>query len=180
MTCIIGVEVGDKVVIGGDIQGSGRNNKIVHTQPKVFKNGDMGFGYTSSYRFGQIIEHSMTKDFVPTTQSQIYPWLVKEFVPHCQNELEKGKLNGGGNCLIGVQGQLWELQSDFSILRSVNGINAVGSGYEYALGAMHTYLKDRDIRNMTTDEVIPLIHKAMETVSTFCPTVGSACTTIVI
>lgn len=180
MTCIVGVEVGDKVVLAGDIQGSGGNNKIIHTQPKVFKNGDMGFGYTTSYRFGQIIEHSITKEFVPNSSDLIYPWLVKEFVPHCRKSLQEGGYDGGGTCLMGVKGQLWELQGEFSILRSTKGFNAVGSGYEYALGAMDILFSQVNLSKLTPEEVIPMLSNVMETVSTYCPTVGSDCVAIVV
>lgn len=180
MTCIVGVEVGNKVVLAGDIQGSGGNNKIVHTQPKVFKNGEMGFGYTTSYRFGQLIEHSVTKEFVPSSEEMIYPWLIKEFVPHCKKTLQEGGYDGGGNCLIGVKGQLWELQGEFSVLRSTKGFNAVGSGYEYALGAMDTIFSKRDRNMMSVEEVVSVLKDVMVTVSTYCPTVGSDCVAIVV
>lgn len=180
MTCIVGVEVGNKVVLAGDIQGSGGNNKVIHTQPKVFKNGKMGFGYTTSYRFGQLIEHSITKEFVPESPDLIYPWLIKEFVPHCQKTLETGGYSGGGNALIGVNGQLWELQGEFSILRSTKGFNAVGSGYEYALAAMHTHFNGVDLSKELPESVIPVLREVMETVSTYCPTVGSDCVAIIV
>lgn len=38
--------------------------------------------------------------------------------------------------LMGINGELWELQSDFSILRTKNGYASVGSGCEVAKGVL--------------------------------------------
>jgi ATP-dependent protease HslVU (ClpYQ) peptidase subunit len=178
MTCIVGVEVGGKVVITGDIQGSGYNTKIIHTQPKVFNNSGMAFGYTTSYRFGQIIEHSINKEFLPSTDDQVYPWLVKEFVPHCKKVLTESGYTEGGTCLIGIRGQLWRLESDFAVLRSVNGFDAVGSGQEFALGALSTYMGMQ--RFESVEDVVEITSKVIKSVSDHCPTVGSDSTSIVV
>lgn len=178
MTCIVGVEVDGKVVITGDIQGSAPNVKIVHTQPKVFTNSGMAFGYTTSYRFGQIIEHSIDKGFLPARDDQVYPWLVKEFVPHCKKVLYDGGYDSGGTCLIGIRGQLWRLESDFSVLRSVKGFDAVGSGCEFALGALSTYMSMGTYN--TADDVVHISASVIKSVSDHCPTVGSDSTSIVV
>jgi len=178
MTCIVGVEIDGKVVITGDIQGSGHNTKIVHTQPKVFTNSGMAFGYTTSYRFGQIIEHSIDKGFLPSSDDQVYPWLVKEFVPHCKKVLREGDYDAGGTCLIGIRGQLWRLEDDFAVLRSVIGFDAVGSGQEFALGALSTYMKMQMVSSV--DDVVRLSSKVIESVSEHCPSVGRDSTSIVV
>lgn len=177
MTCIIGIEYKDKVYIGGDIQATGGNHKVVHTQPKVYKIGDMIIGYSGSYRFGQLLETGLSDPFIPAKGYSTYKWLVNVIVPEVVNILESGGYFGdedsvdspsisGGNCLIGVTDELWELQDDFSLLRSVRGYNAVGSGHEYALAATEA-LKDQ----FKTPE--PLMQKVMSIVNMHCPSVGS-------
>lgn len=178
MTCIVGVEVGNKVVITGDVQGSGGNSKIFHTQPKVFEKSGIIFGYTTSYRFGQIIEHSIDKGFLPSSSEDVYPWLVKEFVPHCKKVLAESGYDGGGVCLIGIKGQLWRLEGNFAVLRSVKGFDAVGSGSEYALGAMDVYLSDSKYDD--TESVIGMTSNVIKSVSYHCPTVGSDSTSCVL
>jgi ATP-dependent protease HslVU (ClpYQ) peptidase subunit len=145
MTCIVGFEYADRVYIGGDLQGTGYNNKVVHHQPKVFVRNGVAFGYTTSYRFGQLLEHALPDPIVPDKVEEVYPWLIKVLVPAIKTVLKDNDYEGGGNCLIGVKGQLWELQNDYSVLRSVNGYAAVGSGYEYANGAMYAHLPSKPL-----------------------------------
>jgi ATP-dependent protease HslVU (ClpYQ) peptidase subunit len=174
MTCIVGVEHNNKVFIGGDLQGSGWNHKIVHTQPKVFNKRGVIFGYTTSYRFGQILEHNLTDPVVPENPDEIYRWLVTAVVPDIRNILKENGYGGttekGGNALIGVRGQLWEIQDDFSVLRSVNGYAAVGSGQEYANASLSTAFKI--IRNPSQEECMKIMKLAIYTAGKFCPTVG--------
>lgn len=57
MTCIIGIETKDgKVILGGDNLGSDGHTSSLYAQSKIFKHSGMIFGYTSSFRFGQLVE----------------------------------------------------------------------------------------------------------------------------
>ena len=76
MTCIVGLESNGKVYIAGDIQGTGGNSKVIHTQPKVFNKKGVLFGYTTSYRFGQILEHNLQDPVVPEKDEDVYRWLI--------------------------------------------------------------------------------------------------------
>jgi ATP-dependent protease HslVU (ClpYQ) peptidase subunit len=170
MTCIVGCEHAGKVLIGGDLQGTGCNSKTVHTQPKVFSKSGVIFGYTTSYRFGQIIEHNLPDPVVPEDEHDVYRWLITNLIPAIQAALKAREYDKGGNCLIGVKGQLWELQDDFSVLRSVKGYGAVGSGYEYALGSL--YVTMNVIQPNTRQEYEKAIRNAINAAATFSPSVG--------
>jgi ATP-dependent protease HslVU (ClpYQ) peptidase subunit len=140
---------------------------VVHHQPKVFVRNGVAFGYTTSYRFGQLLEHALPDPIVPDKVEEVYPWLIKVLVPAIKTVLKDNDYEGGGNCLIGVKGQLWELQNDYSVLRSVNGYAAVGSGYEYANGAMYAQLSR--VGPKSPEELVRL---AIEAAGTFSPSVG--------
>jgi ATP-dependent protease HslVU (ClpYQ) peptidase subunit len=172
MTCIVGLEYHGKVHIGGDLQGTGWNNKIKHDQPKVFVRNGIAFGYTTSYRFGQLLEHVLPDPIVPANPDEIYPWLIKVLVPSIKDTLKDAGYEGGGNCLIGVKSTLWELQNDYSILRSVNGYASVGSGYEYANGAMYAMLTKLKGQALTDEGAQDLVELAIEAAGTFSPSVG--------
>jgi ATP-dependent protease HslVU (ClpYQ) peptidase subunit len=167
MTCIVGMEYQGSVILAGDIQGTGWNSKVVHTQPKVFALGGVGFGYTTSYRFGQIIEHAMKAPVVPDAKDQVYRWLITVLIPDIAEALKKANFEGGGNCLIGVKGQLWELQPDFSVIRSTLGYAAVGSGTEYALGSMF------NAAPKSSRAAVATVRNAVRCAGTFCPSVGT-------
>jgi ATP-dependent protease HslVU (ClpYQ) peptidase subunit len=171
MTCIVGLEVQDKVILAGDIQGTGWNSKVVHTQPKVFNKKGIIFGYTTSYRFGQILEHNLCDPVVPDDDNDIYRWLITVLVPNIRDTLKEWGLDGGGNCLIGVKSQLWEMQNDFSVLRSIKGYGAVGSGCEYAMGSLATSI---NVNKPTTIESCSKAVKiAIQVAGTFSPSVGT-------
>lgn len=179
MTCIVGVEYKNTVLIGGDIQGTGGNNKVIHTQPKVFNKSGVVFGYTSSYRFGQLIEHALEEPIVPDNITDIYRWLTSVLVPKLHISMKSGwYVDGdspeGGNCLIGVKNQLWELQEDWSVLRSVRGYMAVGSGCEYALGSMLTSMESLNLK--TREHYVEAVKRAVYAAGTFSPSVGTDCT----
>jgi ATP-dependent protease HslVU (ClpYQ) peptidase subunit len=176
MTCIVGIEVQGKVLLAGDIQGTGGNNKIVHTQSKVFNKNGVVFGYTTSYRFGQILEHSLKDPVVPERDDEIYRWLLTVLVPEIKSTLKDNGWERGGNALIGIRGQLWELQDDFSVLRSVKGFGAVGSGYEYAMGSLFTSMTHNKPKTPIDYEVA--IQRAIEVAGTFSPSVGTECTLV--
>ena len=176
MTCIVGMEIGDTVFIGGDIQGTGWNNKVTHTQPKVFSRGGVVFGYTTSYRFGQLIEHIILDPVVPQQESDVYRWLITVLVPDMKKTMKDADWEKGGSCLIGVKNQLWELQDDWSVLRSCNGYTSVGSGYEYANGSMFTSVNSGLLRPGNRDDVVNALRMAVRAAGTFSPSVGETCT----
>ncbi len=178
MTCIVGLEFEGKVIIGGDVQGTGWNSKVIHTQPKVFHKSGVAFGYTTSYRFGQVLEHGLKNPVIPEDGEEVYRWLVTVLVPDIAESLKAAAFEGGGNCLIGVKGQLWELQNDFSVLRSIRGYGAVGSGTEYALGSLFqsmTLMKPGAKESATA-----IVKNAILCAGTFSPSVGTESETIIV
>lgn len=176
MTCIVGIEHAGRVLMGGDVQGTGPNNKVLHTQPKVFAKNGILFGYTTSYRFGQIIEHGLKEPIAPDSDTEIYRWLVTVLVPDIRKSLKDEGYEQGGNCLIGIRGQLWELHTDFCVLRSVKGYAAVGSGHEYALGSVFTSVNFSRLEHR--DDAERAIKRAIAVAGTFSPSVGTDATVL--
>lgn len=177
MTCIVGLEFEGKVILAGDIQGTGWNNKVIHTQPKVFNKNGVLFGYTTSYRFGQILEHGLKDPVVPDDPNEVYRWLITVLIPDIAATLKAANFEGGGECLIGVKGQLWWVQGDFSVLRSTLGYTTVGSGTEYALGSLYTSLALT--KPGTVESASKLVCEAIRCAGTFCPSVGTDCAIVV-
>lgn len=181
MTCIVGIEVKEKnglgkVVIGGDTQGSSWSHKATYTQPKVFEKNGIVFGYTTSYRFGQLIEHALRD--MATPKGDVYAWLVQVLVPSIRAALTDGGWEGGGTCIIGARGEVWTLQDDFSVLRSTCGYSAVGSGCEYALGCLAGLTEAK--KPKTVDDHSDIVKKAIEAAGMFSPTVGMNSTVVVL
>ena len=157
MTCIVGLVHNKKVYIGGDSAGVSCSSIHTRADKKVFINGDFIMGFTSSFRMGQLIEHS----FIPPSRlifteekelkykyddvpDSLFRYMVLDFVNHLKYSLENGGFmkvvegeHRGGTFLVGTEGRLFTIDSDFQVAEQVSDYTAVGIGEEYALGAMH-------------------------------------------
>lgn len=155
MTCIVGIEHDGKVYLGSDSIAILDYNKRKITEPKCFKNinnDEFIFGYTTSFRFGQLIQYS----FVPPKKLDIHKsdmhFLCTTFIDELRNVLKIGgwckifdeSTDEGGKCLIGYNKTLYLLDCDFQIIRPYYGYAAVGAGSIYAESILH-YLKDKDM-----------------------------------
>lgn len=142
MTCIVGLEHKGSVYIGGDSAAvAGWTIKPV-TEPKVFRNGNVLIGYTSSFRMGQILQYDL--HLLPDEENQDdQRYLVTKFIPSVRECLKNGgytkidnNQESGGWFLVGYHGKLFKVCADFQITRTSLGFDAVGAGEDFALGAL--------------------------------------------
>ncbi len=154
MTCIVGYEDNGKVYIGGDSLGSTNWTMTVRADQKVFKNGPMLFGFTSSYRMGQILNHSLVIPEQSSKQSD-YNYLCTTFIDAVMAALidkKYAKVNDGcatgGYFLLGYKGCLYKIESDFQVGKTVDPYDSCGSGEHHAKGAM-AILNDMKIKPQT-------------------------------
>lgn len=143
MTCIAGVAEHGKVYIGGDSAGVAGYALDIRADSKVFRNGDYVMGFTSSFRMGQLLNHSFKPPKAPITRLERF--MVRDFVPAVMECLDTGGWlsteNGrreGGTFLVGVRGSLFGIWGDFQVGSSRDGYLAIGCGEEYAIGSLHT------------------------------------------
>lgn len=146
MTCIVGLEHKGKVYIGGDSAGTGGYHQVIMAEPKVFKRGRFVIGYTTSFRMGQLLQHTLK---VPAWRSEwadnLPGFMVSKFIPAVRTCLRDGgflktdsEVIKGGTFLVGYRGNLFVVESDMQVGRIADGYYAVGCGMELALGSMHT------------------------------------------
>jgi hypothetical protein len=147
MTCIVGLEHAGKVYIGGDAAGTGGTHQVIMSEPKVFKRGPFVIGYTSSFRMGQLLQHTLK---VPRwtesdNKTSVQSFMVRKFIPAVRVCLAEGgflkkseEVIRGGTFLVGYRGELHAVESDLQVGRVADGYYAVGCGMELALGSMHT------------------------------------------
>ncbi len=79
MTCIVGLVDKDKIYLGGDAAGVGGYNKEIRKQPKVFSNKGVLFGYTTSFRMGQLLQYSLKIPKQPARKKD-FEYLCTNFV----------------------------------------------------------------------------------------------------
>ncbi|HEY7357571.1 MAG TPA: hypothetical protein VH590_13930 [Ktedonobacterales bacterium] len=144
MTCIVGLVDEGKVYIGGDSAGvNGGWDLIVRADPKVFRNGPFVMGFTTSFRMGQLLHYA----FVPPPHPpglDLYHYMSIEFINAVRDCLKNGgwaKKEGeketGGVFLVGYQGHLFHIDSDYQVGEALDGYMSVGSGDEVARGALY-------------------------------------------
>lgn len=144
MTCIVGVVHKNKVYIGGDSAGVSNLDVIVRADSKVFTNKDFVFGFTSSFRMGQLLRYA----FTPPTRNEhqdVYEYMVTEFVDQVRKCFRVGgyakkhnEVESGGTFLVGYHGRLFSIQNDYQVGESSLPYDAVGCGESYALGSLFT------------------------------------------
>lgn len=144
MTCIVGMKDNGKVYIGGDSLGVGGYSKTLRSDAKVFQNGDMIFGYTSSFRMGQILRYSFTPPERSVTVTDDMQYLVNNFIPSLITAYKSGQYLTkkddaavGGTFLLGYRGNLYQVESDFQVGIPTLGYDACGCGGDIALGCMY-------------------------------------------
>jgi len=113
------------------------------SDPKVFTNGEFIFGYTSSFRMGQLLEHEFTPP-TPYEGEKGMGYMVKRFIPAVRQLMKDGGYqethNGqewGGTFLVGYRGQLYEIENDYQVARVRQAYHACGCGQDLALGSLH-------------------------------------------
>lgn len=149
MTCIVGLVGKDGIYLGGDSASVGAANwsLSVRADEKVFINGDFIFGFTSSFRMGQILRFGFTP---PRLHSNVdlYEYMVTSFIDAVRQRFkdagyisnEKGQ-ETGGTFLVGHGRRLFRVDGDFQVGEASNRYDAVGCGQDVALGALYATRK---------------------------------------
>lgn len=143
MTCIVGWLHDDRVTIGGDAAAVSGLRVHQRVAPKVFENGPMVFGFTSSFRMGDLLEHALTVPERDDRKESVDKFMRTTFIDAVRKCLAEGgyaeKDNGverGGTFLVGYEGRLFSVEGDYQVGESVDGFDAVGCAGELARGAM--------------------------------------------
>jgi ATP-dependent protease HslVU (ClpYQ) peptidase subunit len=142
MTCIVGIAENGKVYIGGDSAGVSGLDLTVRADEKVFKNDECLFGFTSSFRMGQLLRFSFA---VPSRAEKLedYKYLVTTFIDAVRHSLKSGgfattKDGGefGGTFLLGYRGKLYTVYDNYQVAAAVDGFSSCGCGDNIALGSL--------------------------------------------
>lgn len=143
MTCIVGLVHEGVVYIGADSAGVAGYSLTVRADAKAFTNGPFIMGFTGSIRMGQLLRYQLSPPRrFPGEDLQQY--MVNDFVDAVRACLKNGgyasKLNEveeGGTFLVGCEGALCTVFSDYQVAVSVDGYAAVGSGHDIAKGVLY-------------------------------------------
>ncbi|MCP4656759.1 MAG: hypothetical protein GY856_15205 [bacterium] len=141
MTCIVGIAEGGTVLLAGDSAAASLKDQEIYSvkNSKVFEVGLYLFGYTTSYRLGQILRYET--EFPKPPADDLERFMATAFVSAIRRSLavsgfERG-LGEHGSILVGVNGQLFVIGTDLQVLSGATSYLAVGSGRRVAYGALY-------------------------------------------
>lgn len=143
MTCIVGIATEGKIILGADSAGVSGLDMRIRKDRKVFLNGELIIGGTSSFRMLQLLQFNLTPPAIVEGQEP-YAYAVRALVPAIRDTLKSGGYaitnsgrEEGGVFIVGFRGCLFTIHSDFQVAECIDDITAVGCGEGYAMGAMH-------------------------------------------
>lgn len=151
MTCIVGLEDDGKVFIGGDSAGVAGLSLMIRADEKVFTKGEFLFGFTSSFRMGQLLRYKLEIPYHKPGMGN-YEYMVSEFVEAVRKCLKDGGYSrtnsgeeSGGTFLVGYRGALFVIDEDYQVGRPECGYHAVGCGDDIAKGSLFTSGRNFDM-----------------------------------
>ena len=147
MTTIVMREREDDVKIAYDSQCTGPYGADELEFSKVFTNGELVFGVSGAVRDGNILRFAdlPQPDFNRRAEgSRVDCWVTNQLIPAILTALgdqkavdvSDGRVSTSNSSLVVVAGRVYRIGHDGSWVRSTNGYYAVGSGADYALGAL--------------------------------------------
>lgn len=156
MTCIIGyIEKAPNkttIYLGGDSAGTSGSDIIIRTDPKVFKKknktDDFLFGFTSSYRMGQLL---ISPKFTPPPQKENisdFEYMISDFIDEIRKTMKNGGYSTiqnneevGGVFFVAYRGHLYTIGIDFQVGETSLNYSSIGSGEDIANGALYILSK---------------------------------------
>ncbi len=137
--------------MGGDSASSGENELMLIQSSKVNKVGPYLIGGCGSGRAMNLVQYKATLPKNPPKKN-LEQFIVNSVIPAIQESFKDEPRDDGGELsmdfgfLIGVQGQLYIIQCDFTVDRCIDGYYAEGSGKQPALGVLYATKNMKDPR----------------------------------
>jgi hypothetical protein len=144
MTCVIAIKESGAVYMGADSAGSNLYTIRTRIDPKIYKVGPFMFGFTTSFRMGQLLGHAFkAPDRDPRVPTDRF--MTTTFIDAVRDCLKVGgyatktnEVEQGGTFLVAYEGRVFEIDSDYQVGESALPYEAVGCGTDIAMGSLFT------------------------------------------
>ncbi|NBU69892.1 MAG: hypothetical protein EBS53_00290 [Bacteroidetes bacterium] len=145
MTCIVAIEHEGVVHLGSDSFLGGAFTRDHLARPKFFTKGPrFSIAFAGGLRGAQIVEHDLvfrkkkrTEDEESYLVLEVAKKLHTGFKRVGANIVDEGKVEShDSNFLVCINGKVFVIQDDYSVIRSSHGFAAIGAGQDFALGAL--------------------------------------------
>lgn len=147
MTTVIGVEYANRCVLLGDSRVVGDSKIYSHADMvKVVTNGNYLVGVAGDVRALQVLLHTWKPPaLLNKDKDSIFKFIVNKVAPSLKQLVtDAGLLDNKSSdkefdvsIIIALNGNIFEIDSEFAVSRNSDGYYAVGTGGDYALGALY-------------------------------------------
>lgn len=156
MTVIAALTDGITCWVGGDAAGVGGQAVQIRTEPKVFTvrsqratsdsppATEYAIGTNGSPRMRQLLQHGWVPPALPT-HANLMTHMCTTFIDAIRARFQDGgwarkedDRELGGNFIVGVDGHLFEIFTDYHVAERDAAFTATGAGEYYALGSLYT------------------------------------------
>lgn len=168
MSVAVGVESRNGVWLASDSQVSS-DHESATIEGKVFRHRTgYGLAVVGSLRATQVVRYYLDIKH-PSKSRDPEAWCVRQLVPRIRDLCDRHKVwedkpDFAG--LVAVKGRLYVIGEDWSVARHLSGYAAIGSGCDYALGAMAAV---KAVLNLRPDQ---RVRRAVEATIAHHPNVG--------
>lgn len=142
MTCIVALKYKGRIFMGSDSAGSDGWQIVTLANPKIYVTGEFMLGFTTSFRMGQLLGHSLNVR-QRENDEPVDRFMVTTFVDGVRACLKAGgwaarnnEREEGGTFLVGYQSRIFRVDSDYQVSESSHDFDAVGCGAQIALGSL--------------------------------------------
>jgi len=147
MTCIVGFvdRYKNEIWMGGDSAGVAGLNVVLRKDTKVFKKQNMLFGYTSSFRMGQLLRFKLDIPKIEKNKD-VYEYMCTDFIDSvktCLIDNGYAKISNNeteiGTFLVGFKNRIFRISNDLQVGENLYPYDSCGCGKQYALATMKTF-----------------------------------------
>lgn len=149
MTCIVAIKEGNGsgaiIYMGADSAGvDGNLSMQIRKDEKICHVGPFMFGFTTSFRMGQLLAHAFECPERPVDVS-IEKFMCTTFVDAVRKCLKDGgyarkdnEVESAGTFLVAYEGRLFYVYDDYQVGETDAPYAAVGCGADIAMGSLNT------------------------------------------
>lgn len=125
--------------LGSDSFSGTDTSRDLHPGPKWFRVGGPSgavVGFAGAYRPAEVLRHHVHVR-TPRPGEDPHAYLVTELAAAFRVQCRaRSTSTRDVEFLVALRGHLYRLQSDFSVVPTARGFDAIGAGEDYALGAL--------------------------------------------
>ena len=158
MTAIVGLIADGKIYMGADsagtnawLQTTSRADQKIFKQKRGYQ-GSFLFGFTGSFRMGQLLQYKLDIPLHDPAKDA-FAYMVEDFVEAVRTCLKEGgyarkenEEESAGTFLVGYQGRLFMIQSDYQVEESLLNYAACGCGDDLLLGSLYATAKIKGMK----------------------------------